>query len=179
MNPIRTISSLAVCAVLMATAASADHLLNASFETGTLASWSTFGYGWRIVSDGAARTGDFALAVDNNLELDEGTWHGIHQDVPVTPRQSYSIGVYVKAENVRYSSAFLEVQWLNADGQMLHQVRSPAINRSQPYRLVQLKKTKAPVGAVTASIRGVFFMPGAPRNDQAVFFFDDFYIIPE
>lgn len=73
MNPIRSLSSLAVCVVLMATGVSADHLLNASFETGTLASSSTFGYGWRTVSDSTARTGDFALADDNNLELDKGT----------------------------------------------------------------------------------------------------------
>ncbi len=174
MTPRMRIPLLALCTLLAAARAPAELLENPGFETGSLAGWATFGYGWRIVPEDEARTGSHALAVDNHLELDEGTWHGISQDVPITPRQTYTASAYVAANNVRHSSAFLEIQWLDEKGQLLHQVRSPAINRNQSYRLVQLRKSRAPVGAATASIRGIFFMPGTPRNDKGVFTFDDF-----
>lgn len=161
--------------VLSAVNSAVAQLENPGFETGSLAGWSTFGYGWRLISASEARSGEYALAVDNLLELDEDTWHGVVQEVPVTERHSYTAGMYVQSQNVRYSSIFLEIQWLDEHGHVLHQVRAPAVNRNQPYRLVELKKMRAPVGAVRASIRGIFFMPGLPRNDKALFVFDDFY----
>ncbi len=180
LHPIRHLMRRVFCAgLLLAATAGAAPLENPGFETGDFSGWTSFGYGWRVVSDGHAGAGTFALAVDNRLELDEDTWHGVFQNIPVTPRRPYTFGAWIKADDLRYSSAFLEVQWLDDEGRMLHQVRSRAIRRDQPYRRVQLKKIKAPVGAATASLRGVFFMPGIPRNDQGIVYFDDFHVEPK
>jgi hypothetical protein len=166
--------SLAIATLLAAGAAHAELLHNSGFETGDTTSWTTFGYNWRIGTDPDARTGTYGLLVDDHLELDVGNWHGVFQNVPVVPRLAYSAGVFIRAVNVKRSLAFLEIQWLDAYGQTIHQVRSPSVTRDQPFRLVEIKNVKAPVGAVTASIRGIFFMPGAPGNDDGIFVFDDF-----
>lgn len=178
----RTCLALSIAAFLaFVSAVQADDnmLVNPGFENGDLTGWTTFGFGWRIGTGDHANTGTKGLYATDEMESEADVWRGVYQDVKVTPRESYSAGVSIRAGDVRYSSAWLEINWTDDNGHVIHQLQSRHVTRDQRFTPANFKKVRAPAGATRASIRGIFHMPAKPRHDQAVFSFDDFYFQPD
>ncbi|HMP90237.1 MAG TPA: hypothetical protein PJ991_08540 [Kiritimatiellia bacterium] len=165
---------LAIAAV--ASASEAATLINPGFETGDFTGWFTFGQGWRTGVGDDARTGDFGM-VNDVLTTDDNTFRGIFQEVAVTAGNTYSAGVYIRAVNIQSSESWFELQWLNSDGGVLDQLQSGHITGDQPFSLAAISGIVAPVGAVTASVRGIVFMPDPPAEEADFHIFDDFFLI--
>jgi hypothetical protein len=164
----------------MAAHAAEIEIENADFETGNLAGWSVFGPGWNVTPlEKSPHGGTYAAVVSNRLELAEGAYHGIFQIVPVRERQRYSFSALIRADQMIHAHAFLEIQWLDERKQFLHQSQSAKIERSQAFREVIIRNTRAPIGAAFASLRAIYFMPPHPQCDQSIVYFDRFRFIEE
>ena len=171
--------ALAFSLLLLAPARADNLLVNPGFESGDLSAWTTFGFGWRLGTGEDAHSGTYGLLVTDDLEADTDIWRGIHQEVPVSPRLTYSASVAIRAVKVRYSSAWLEINWLDDKGHVINQIQSRHVTRDQKFTPMVCKKIRAPAGAASASLRGIFFMPAKPRRDNAFFIFDDFVFEPD
>jgi hypothetical protein len=151
-------------------------LENWGFETGDLSGWNTFGQGWRIGIDDDAYSHSHG-AVNDVLFGDVDSWRGIYQNVRVTPGLTYAAGIYIRAVGVESSSSWLEVQWLDNAGGVISQLTTSAVVADQPFTLASLHNIVAPVGAVTASVRGIVHMVSAPAVDGDFHNFDEGYFL--
>lgn len=154
-------------------------IVNASFETADLSGWEFFGPGWRANSWGDNHWGLWGAVNDvlpqHSVAWEE--WRGIYQNVPVTPGQRYAVGCSIRAVSVQASRSWLEVQWLDANNQVIGQLQSEYVTADQPFRRVVLSDLVAPANAVRMSVRGIVQMLGQPP-DPDFHIFDDFVIQP-
>ena len=168
---------LAVAALLVATSAGAANLLkNPNFETGDFTGWTTFGLGWRTGIGDDAYEGTYGIVCDV-LDWQTGeNWRGVYQNVPVTAGATYSAGVSIRSVNVHFSSSWLELQWLDADGGVIEQLQSPWVTADQSFTPANLEDVVAPPGAVSLSVRGIVHLPTSPGNKPEFHIFDDFFL---
>ena len=163
-----------------ASSAPAELLSNPGFESGSLEAWETFGPGWRTSAGADARSGGFGVVNDvSEWHLPEDQWRGIYQNVPVTPGETYSASVFVRAVNVAYSESWLEIKWRNAEGAEVGSARqSDHVAADQPFSSLALPALVAPAGAVSASVNAVVFMASLPPEGETDFHvFDDFSFV--
>lgn len=147
-------------------------LSNSGFETGNLSSWSTFGQGWRTGSGADAYSGSVGL-VDDILTSDSDNWRGIYQNVAIIPGDLYSGGVWIRAVSIGSSESYFELQFLDETGSVLSQYQSSRVTADQAFTYAGVGPVLAPAGAVTASVRGIVYMPSVPA-DSDFHVFDDF-----
>ncbi len=175
MTPTRRIVRMAAAGALMAIATLAQSLENPGFESGDLSGWETFGLGWRIGAGEDAASGSHGAVCDVLHEHEGETWRGITQTVSVVPGRTYSASVDIRTVNIRASSSFLELQWLDAAEGVIAQLQSPWVTIDQPFTPAALSAVTAPPGAVAASVRGIVFAERLPEPDQPEFhIFDQF-----
>lgn len=151
-------------------------VVNPGFETGDLTGWLTFGQGWRTGVGADAYTGEFGL-VNDVLTNDADNFRGVFQSVPVIEGERYSAGVYIRAVNIESSESWFELQWLDSGGGIIDQLQSAHVAADQPFTLMAMDDAIAPAGAVTASVRGIVFMPTPPPEDADFHIFDDFFLL--
>lgn len=157
---------------------SAELLANRGFESGDVSSWTQFGPDWRIGIGDDAHAGTYGAVNDVQPWHDPGLdWRGLHQEVPVTAGETYLASVFIRAVSVESSSSWLELQWLDELGGVIRQDATAPVDADQPFQLETLSWLAAPAGAVTASVRGVVFMPAPPAGDADFHTFDDFSLI--
>lgn len=161
----------------LALVATAD-LIHPGFENGDLSNWATFGQGWRIGGGGDAYSGSYG-AVNDVQTSDGDNWRGIFQNVAVTEGGTYTAGVFIRAVNVENSTSWFELQWLDAGNSVIGQEQSSFVTSDQAFTFMGVTDVVAPVNAVSASIRGIVFMPSPPAGDTDYHIFDDFSIVPE
>ena len=159
----------------------AGALTNRSFETSGLDGWSTFGPGWRTGTGGDARSGIYGAVNDVLDSQDPLTeqWRGIYQLAHVSPATSYVASVYIRTLNLESSRAWLEVQWLNGDTQLIDQVQSLPVTNDQPFTQVQLADLQPPAEAVWAGVRAIVSMEAPPVEGADFHVFDDFSFLPQ
>ena len=157
--------------------ASAD-LINPGMEVGNLSAWSIFGQGWRISGGGDANSGSYG-AVNDVQTTDGDNWRGLFQSVLVTAGQTYTAGVFIRAVNVENSVSWFELQWLDNDNNVISQLQSTSVTSDQPFTFMGVTDVVAPGNSVSASMRGIVFMPSPPTGDTDFHIFDDFSIVPE
>lgn len=150
-------------------------LVNSGFESGDFTGWLTFGQGWRTSGGGDAFTGTLGVVNDVTTN-DVDNFRGIFQNVPVTAGSTYNAGVYIRAVNIESSESWFELQWMDVGGGVIDQLQSAHVAADQPFTLMALGEVIAPAGAVTASVRGIVFMPSAPAGDTDFQIFDDFFL---
>jgi hypothetical protein len=160
-----------ICAVTVSASAGVQ---NPGFETEDFSGWLTFGQGWRISSGGDAFSGSFGVVNDVTTSDVDG-FRGLFQNIPVNAGASYNAGVYIRTVNVESSESWFELQWLDVNGGIIDQLQSAHVTTNQPFTLMALGEVVAPAGAVTASVRGIVFMPAAPAGDTDFQIFDDFF----
>jgi len=151
-------------------------LINAGFDTGDFTGWATFGQGWRTGVGDDARSGSHGM-VNDVLVTDGDNFRGIFQEVAVTEGATYSAGVYIRTVNLQSSESWFELQWLNNSGGVIEQLQSGHVSADQVFSLMAIGNIVAPAGAVTASVRGIVFMPEPPPDDADFHIFDDFFLI--
>ncbi len=154
-------------------AAQANLLTNPGFETDGLASWTTFGQGWRTGGGDDARSGSVG-AVNDILVSDVDEWRGLYQNVPVIPDNLYSGGVHVRAVSIGNSEAFFELQFFDEDGDFIEQHQTGRVSADQAFTYTGLASILAPAGAVTASVRAIVYKPASPSDPPDFLIFDDF-----
>lgn len=163
---------------LLAGPARAELLTNRGFESGDFTNWTSFGPDWRISSGDDAHSGTYGAVNDVLTSHDPGLeWRGLHQEVPVTAGETYLASVFIRAVNVESSASWLEIQWLDDQGNVIRQDATAPVTADQPFQFETLPWLAAPAGAVTASVRGVVHMPNPPAVDADFHVFDDFSLI--
>lgn len=151
-------------------------LLNPGFENG-FDNWSTFGQGWRTSGGGDAHSGSLGM-VNDVLTSDSDTFRGIFQNVPVIPDSLYSGGAYIRTVSVGTSESWIEIQFLDTSGNVIVQHQSAHVTADQGFTFMGIGTVLAPAGAVTASVRGIVYMPSSPA-DSDFHIFDDFVFTDE
>ncbi len=84
----------------------------------------------------------------------------------------------------RSGEAWLELQWVDSSGNIMwgSGYESAHVGTDQDYSLMSISGAIAPVGATTASVRGVLNVTQAPIVDTDYYMFDDFgfgQVVPE
>lgn len=153
--------------------ARANLLQNAGFETGDLAAWTTFGQGWRTGGGADAHSGSVG-AIDDVLATDVDEWRGLYQNVPVIPNNLYSGGSFIRAVSIGNSEAYVEIQFLDAGGNLIEQHQTDRVTADQAFTYSGLDSLLAPAGAVTASVRAIVYRPASPSDLPDFLIFDDF-----
>jgi hypothetical protein len=153
----------------------AELLTNRDFETGDLTGWSTFGQGWRVGTGADVQAGSYGV-VNDVMNTDGDHYRGLMQNVPVTAGVTYSIFTYIRAVNIESAQGWLELQWLDSSGVVIGTLfNGSPITADQSYLPVSISTVIAPYGAVTASVRGIVYMPLAPVGDTDYLIFDTFF----
>ncbi len=148
-------------------------LTNPGFETGDLTGWSAFGQGWRTSAGGDAYSGSYGLI--NDVQPSDGdTYRGVFQNVPVVGGHNYEAGAQMRGVSIGTSESWFELQFLDSSGNVIVQYQSPHMTADQAFAFMGVGMVTAPVSAVTASVRGVVYMPSAPA-DTDFHNFDEFY----
>ena len=147
-------------------------MTNPGFETGDLSGWTTFGSGWRTGGGGDANSGAYG-AVNDVLPTDGDTYRGLFQSVSVTAGHYYTGGVHIRGISINTSESWFELQFLNGANAVIEQHSSAHTTSDQGYLFAGIGLVTAPVGAVSASIRAITYMPSAP-GDADFHTFDDF-----
>jgi hypothetical protein len=155
----------------------AELLTNRDFETGDLTGWSTFGQGWRVGTGADVQAGSYGV-VNDVMNTDGDHYRGLMQNVPVTAGVTYSIFTYIRAVNIESAQGWLELQWLDSSGVVIGTLfNGSPITADQSYLPVSISTVIAPYGAVTASVRGIVYMPLAPVGDTDYLIFDTFSMV--
>jgi len=168
--------TLCLLTLTLTASAQTELLSNRGFETGTFTNWYTFGQGWRTGGGGDAHSGLYG-AINDVLTSDGEEWRGLVQTVPVLQGETYVASVYIHTLNVEDSASYLEVQWLDNAGALISQISSSHVTNDQPFTQALLDDMIAPMGAVTASVRGVVHMISTPTSDTDFHIFDDFSFV--
>ncbi len=173
-------------------------LENPGFETGEWdeADWDYFGpstekfdnnwfYTSPTVMGFAPHHGEWAVGhtvMDNDRTGDEADlWRAVYQQVAAEPGEAYHASVYLRAEGVWNSSAFLEVKFLDEFGEVIipegktaedPEYKSEEVHASQDYTLLEVRDAVAPTNAVTVQVAGVVYAP-AGEGPNEHFIFDD------
>lgn len=163
-----TVFMLAACATLAG-------MNNAGFETGDFTGWQFFGQGWRISNYGRDSHRGIWGAVNDivtNNVADE--YRVIAQEVKVSEAKTYTCGAWVRAVCMEAGEAFLEVQFLSKQGEVLSQHNSAHITNSQEFTYLSISNMVAPERSALAGIRGVVHILGTPERDTDFLIFDSF-----
>jgi hypothetical protein len=156
--------------------ASANLLQNPGLEDGSLASWGNE-WNWRASSWGDdVHNGSWSAVNDVTTESSEG-YRVLSQLVPVTAGQAYDGDAWLRIASFENSGeAWLELQWLNGAGDIMwgSGYESAHAGANQNYSYLYISNAIAPVGATTASVRGVVHVTQAPTVDTDYYMFDDF-----
>lgn len=166
---------IAGAVMTLATTASAE-MANSGFETSDFSGWLTFGQGWRTAVGGDAYAGVYG-AVNDVQTSDVDSFRGVFQNVPVTTGSNYHAGVYIRTVNIESSESWFELQWLDVNGGVIDQLQSAHVTGDQPFTLMKIADAVAPAGAVTASVRGIVFMPTVPTDNTDFHIFDQFFLV--
>ncbi len=146
---------------------------NPGFENDGLTGWQSFGGEWRAVADDRACDG--AASALHALGTSDSEYRGLVQSVAASPGMRYHAAACLRATELNGgATAFLEVQFLDADGTVLTQYQSRPIPRSGLLK-ADLRNLPAPPGTASASIRGIVHLtdprrpgPGAALRLDAV-----------
>ncbi len=167
-----------VLVVLLVSAAEANLLRNPGFEEGALEGWKTFGQNWRqssFVNDEVSdyRTGRSGVVCDVATN-DVNEWRGIQQTVPARKGLRYSAGAWVRTDGIEGSETYLEIRFLDSEGELIEQHQSGHVAADQPFTEMILDDIVAPSGTVYASVGAVIRMRHRPAAWTGFFVFDDF-----
>lgn len=160
-----------VCALALASAASANLLTNPGFETGDFTGWTEGG--WYTGMGGDAYSGSYGGSYAISPTIIGENYFVAEQNVPVTAGLSYDLSGWMRiAGTPTTSESFLELRWLDSIGDPLGQVGSTHLSSAQDYSQFSILEQIAPPSAVGARIALVVHTSATP-TDNAWHTFDD------
>jgi len=163
---------LSVCFAAYATDQVA--LTNPGFEMGDKTGWEAEGCGWKISPNPAdISKGNYGV-VNVIAPGDESEWRVIAQAIPGKGGLRYVGGVWVRAMAIGDAQCWFEVQFLDADWNVLRQYQTEHVTADQDFTYVNLPSAGSPPETEMISIRGVVHMVTEPGEKVGVIAFDEF-----
>ncbi len=151
-------------------------LTNPGLETGDLTGWATFGQGWRVTAWGPDIHSGTNAVVNDVTSSDVDEWRGIFQNVAAQSGMRYDAEVWIRTQGIEDSRSWLEIQFLDVTNGVIQQFQTSLMTNDQSFTSMSIGSMIAPVGSVTACVRGVVQMVTAP-GDTDYHIFDDFSLI--
>lgn len=158
----------------MAAPASAARLRNPGFETGDFTFWQFHGEGWRPSTFSRDSRRGIYGAVNDVWTNGVDEFRVIHQEMKVKPGKAYWAGVWLRAVCIEGTESFLEVQFMDRDGNVLQQFQSEHVTKDQDHTFMTIDRMVAPEGSRSASVRGVVHLVTQPVHDTDFHVFDNF-----
>jgi hypothetical protein len=178
---VRTLIVIAVSLVLCQ-GALANLLTNPGLETGDMTGWVNGGSQWSVGSGADDKhTGNYGLLAWIQPATGFG-WTAVEQYIPVTAGEGYNLSYYTSAFvfGTPHTEGFLEVSFRDSANGIISQFETTHITATTPWTQGTMSGLIAPIGSVTAVVKGVVHMSGT-TDDNAFYHFDDFDMaaIPE
>jgi len=159
-------------------AAQAGEVINPGFETGDLTGWTTFGGGWRTSGWVGDEFSDFhrgTMGAVCDVDIRKtNEWRVLSQEIAVQEGGRYSGGAWVRATAVQSSESYVELQFLDANTNVLEHFQSPHVQADQGFTFMALDGVEAPKGARTVRLSGIVHVTGQPTDRTEFHVFDDF-----
>ncbi len=167
---------LAFAAFLLvaAAAAPAARLENDGFEMGNFNAWQIDAEGWRCSTFFRDSYRGVYAAVNDVWTNGVDEFRVIHQEIKVSAGKTYMAGVWLRAVCVEGTESFLEIQFLNKEGNVLQQHQSEHVTKDQEFRFMAVTNMVAPEGTEKVSVRGVVHLITPPMDNIDYHIFDNF-----